>query len=116
MPAKTPVMDNTTAGYTVPMIPSVRGGVNAVNADLITNGTHKANGNDLKWQNYYFSDIDDTDTWTSNIPNIFAVAWQGDQVDTDRVAATVTTAATGIVTFGAENANSKGWLWVMRGQ
>jgi hypothetical protein len=113
--AKTPVMDNTTSGFTVPNLPSVWGGVNAINADLISNGTHKSNANDLKFEIYYFSDIDDTDWWTSNIPNLFAVAWQADQVNADIVAATITTQATGVVTFDAQNANSNGWLWVLRG-
>jgi len=112
MAAKTPVTTTTTAGYVVPAL-GVYGGVNAVNAALITNGTHTANRLGLKMGIYYFSDVDDTDTWTSNIPNIVAVAWQADQANTDKVGASLTTAATGVITFDCENANSNGWLWVL---
>ena len=114
MAAKTPVADNTTSGFTEPG-KSVYGGVNAVAASLITNGTHHADRSGLKLRVFYFSDIDDTDTWTSNIDNIVAVAWQADQADTDKVGASVTTALTGVITFDAENANSVGWLWVLSG-
>lgn len=66
---------------------------------------------------FYFADVDNNDTWTSNIPNIQAVAWQPSNGDDDWVAATVTTQATGVVTFGTDNAASgnSGWLWVLRG-
>jgi hypothetical protein len=68
----------------------------------------------MKLRIFYFSDIDDTDTWTSEIDNIHAVAWQGDRPDNDMQAAGLTTADGGVVTFdGASNKN--GWLWVLSG-
>ena len=114
MAAKTPTMTRSTAGFTEPG-KSLYTGVNAVDADLITNGTHVADRNGFKLDVFYFSDIDDADTWASGIKSIQAVAWQADQADTDKVAATLTAAATGTITFDAENANSNGWLWVLHG-
>lgn len=111
MAAKTPVAVGGS-GYVPPF--NAFTGVNAVAAALITNGTIQGHGG-FKLEVYAFADIDDTDTWTSNIQNIAAVAWQADQADTDKVGASVTTQATGVVTFDVENANSTGWLWVLRG-
>jgi len=112
MAAKTPLTTTSTAGYVVPS-QGIYGGVNAANAAMTTNGTHHASRQDLRLSIFYFTDIDDTDTWTSNIPGIVAVAWQANQADTDKVGATLTTAATGVITFDAQNANSAGWLWVL---
>lgn len=110
MAAKTPVTQGT-AGY--PGANGVFGGVNPISTALITVGALHASVDGMKFRRYYFADIDDTDTWTSNIQGIVAVAWQADQVDADIVAATLTTAATGVITFDAQNANSNGWLWVL---
>ncbi len=117
MAAKTPVTDNTTSGHTVAGL-SVYGGVNAINAALLSNGTHKANRNGLQLSIFHFADVDDdgaADTWTSNIPNIAAVAWQADQADADQVAVTLTIALDGVVTFQGPNTNNVGWLWVLHG-
>jgi hypothetical protein len=65
---------------------------------------------------YYFDDVDDTDTWTSGIPNIAAVAWQADQDTVDDVGARLITQATGVVRFDASSADNQGWLWVLRGK
>lgn len=113
MPPKTPTLTSSTTGYTRPGH-TVFTGVNPVTTAL------KSVGADAKQQGmalevYYFADVDDTDTWASGIQNIRAVAWQADQADTDKVGATITAQATGTITFDAENANSTGWLWVLRG-
>lgn len=119
MAAKTPVSDRSTAGFTDATVPSVFGGVNAVDASLITQGTHHGNAGGFKLRIFHFADIDDADTWTSGISGIIAVAWQPDEADTDKVGATLTTADSttqplgGVITFDAENANSTGWLWVL---
>lgn len=111
MAAKTPAASAATSGFVEPNH-GLYGGVNAVDAALITNGTHQANRSGLRHRAFYFADIDNTDTWTSGLTTIVAVAWQPDQADTDLVGATLTTAATGVVTFAATNANSNGWLHV----
>jgi hypothetical protein len=112
MPPKTPLATKSTAGYVVPEL-GIYGGVNPVATALTSVGQSHPNRSGLKMTTWYFTDIDDTDTWTSGIPGIVAVAWQANQADTDKVGASLTTAATGVVTFDAENANSAGWLWVL---
>ena len=112
MAPKTPVIDRTPAGFVVPG-KGVYGGVNAINGALLTNGKHHADRNGFQLDIFHFADIDDTDTWTSNIEGIIAVAWQADQVDADIVVATLTTADTGVITFDAQNTDSVGWLWVL---
>jgi hypothetical protein len=114
MGAVTPTLTVATAGYTVPNMPSVYGGVNAGGASLITNGTHHANANDLDLQIYFFASVDNGSTWASGIPGIVALAVQGDDIDTDRVAATLTDAASGAVEFGSENGTTPCWVWVLR--
>lgn len=112
MAEKTPITAKTTAGYVDPG-KGVFGGVNAVDAALISNGTHFADRHGFQFSIFPFADIDDGDTWTSGIHGVIAVAWQADQADTDKVGATLTEAATGTITFDAENADSNGWLWVL---
>ena len=114
MAAVTPVTDNTTAGHTVAGM-SVYGGVNPISTALITVGKHHANRNGAKLSIFYFSSVDDTDTWASGIKNIIATAWQADQADADICATTLTTALTGEVTWDCQNASSNGWLWVLHG-
>jgi hypothetical protein len=119
MAAKTPVMTRSTAGHVEPGL-GVYGGVCAVTDNILSDtAEHLANRNGLKLSIFYFgpsasaNDIDNGDTWTSNIQGIKAVAWQGADAADDCCAATLTTAATGVITFQAENANSEGWLWVL---
>lgn len=122
MPAKTPVVDNTTAGYVVPG-KSVYGGVSTTTNNLLSDvDTHIADRQGLKLSIFYFgpsnsaNDIDTGDTWTSNISNIVALAWQPADATDDKVSPSLTTQATGVVTFTAENAtNNEGWLWVLHG-
>jgi hypothetical protein len=118
MPAKTPVTTRSTAGYVIPE-QGVYGGVNAVSASLITNGTLHSNDKDLKLKKYFFSDIDTGDTWASGIQGAVACAWQTDQADADLGGVSITTVKStatpfgAIFTFDVENANSVGWLWVL---
>ena len=111
MAAKTPVTTKTTSGYVEPAA-GIFGGVNPITTTLLLVGKSYAQRADLKEGIYFFSDIDDGDTWTSNIPGIVAVAWQADQADDDLIGATLTTAATGVITFQGETTNATGWLWV----
>ena len=118
MAVKSPVTTTTTAGYVDPNR-TVYGGVNAIAADLISNGTHYPGVAGMRFTRWYFSDMDDTDTWgpTSTPappPRPVAVAWQPDQADTDICAVTITTAGEApVITIDCENANSKGWVWVL---
>ena len=111
MPAKTPVARGTS-GFPAE---GVYAGTVAAASARLTNATFFPNRNGMLLDIFYFADIDDTDTWSSGIPNIAAVAWQPDTATGDLIGATVTTQATGVVTFSATNANSNGWLWVLRG-
>ncbi len=94
----------------------IHGGVNPVTTSLITVGTLHGSLNGLRHTVWPFfgadNDIDDADVWTSGIQGIVALAWQANQANTDLVTATLTTAATGAITFKATNAGSVGWLHV----
>ena len=114
MAAETPELARDTSGYTDPSVPTVWGGVNAGGASLITNGTHFPNAGAFKLDIYFFDAIDNGSTWASGIQGIVALAVQGDDIDTDRVSATLTTAATGAIEFGSENGSTPCWLLVIR--
>jgi hypothetical protein len=68
-------------------------------------------------ETFHFTDVNNGDTWTSNIPNIRQVFWCGDDDTDDWVCPRLTTQATGVVRFGTDNAASAnaGWLLVLRG-
>lgn len=111
MPAKTPVIAGTS-GY--PGKGTYVGVVPVASARLST-GTHQADASGDVLQKFYFANIDNADTWTSNIPNIKAVAWQPDTANSDLVGCSLTTQATGVITFTTGADDKKGWLWVERG-
>jgi hypothetical protein len=122
MGAETPVTTKSTSGYVDPNMPGAYGGVNAGGVSLITTvqaATDKAgftaNIMGLKFQNFFFAAIDNGSTWASGIPNIKHMWVAGDDIDTDRVACTLTDAATGAVEFGSENANTPCWVLVASG-
>jgi hypothetical protein len=113
MAAKTPLTTRGTAGYVEPYL-GVYGGVCAL-ADNIKSGTaeHLANRNGLKLSIWFFTDVDNADTWTSGIKGVKACAWQGADPDDDGGAVSLVTAATGEIGFAMQNADSEGWLWVL---
>jgi hypothetical protein len=95
----------------------------AANASILSNGTHFPDINGWTVSVWYFADIDDTDTWTSEIKNAVAAFWQGDQADTDKASVTITSNTVGgvrarggaVFTFDVESANTNGWLLVIHG-
>jgi hypothetical protein len=106
-------MTISTAGYVDPDR-GVYGGVNTSTADLLTGvNQHYDNVQGMRFSRWFFSDIDDTDSWTSNLPGVVAVAWQGADPDDDAVVPFLEEPVAGKITFQAENANSVGWLWVI---
>jgi hypothetical protein len=64
---------------------------------------------------YYFSDIDDGDTFASGFKGVLATAWQGSDLDGDFVNAHVLNGNTGLVTFQVTGAGTdqSGWLWML---
>ena len=115
MAAKTPVTDTTASGYVDPER-GYFGGVVAA-ADNLRTGTNenRLDRLGLKFSIFFFDNIDDADTWTSNTPNIRAVAFQPADANDDDVRAHLTIQATGVVTFQTGGNDREGWLWVIRG-
>lgn len=78
--------------------------------------------NGLTLSIFYFSAVADTNTWTSEIKNAVACAWQADVADDDDVRASISShTASGargrggaVFTFVAGGTRS-GWLWVLHG-
>lgn len=112
MAARTPVTQGT-AGFCPPE--SFFGTFVSATSDVIstTANIHKFDG--LRFSCHYFADVDDDDTWTSNIPNIIGCFTCGDVHDDDHLTAAVTTQATGVITFGVETEASSGWVLLIRG-
>lgn len=112
MAAKTPVSAGTT-GY----VDAVRGvwtGARGSAEVIQTVGTLSNNRTRFRQLIYYFSDIDDGDTWTSGLPNIQACFWSGDTEAGDACNAVLTTAATGVITFETVSTSDiSGYLLVM---
>jgi hypothetical protein len=54
----------------------------------------------------------DTETLTTGLPGLVAVAWQADDIDADRASVFVSDIATGEVTFDeAETGSIEGYIW-----
>jgi hypothetical protein len=113
MPAKTPATATSTAGYVDPQR-GYYGGELATTETVLANATKANDRLNLIQEQYYFDDVDDTDTWTSGIAGIKQVAWIGNDVDVDVATASLTTAATGVITFQTSASNIKGWvvIWI----
>jgi len=79
-----------------------------------TNGIGEAGVEGAMLEIYDIAAVGDNETWISNIPNILAVAWQSDIVNTDQASCTLIDQATGEVEFGNAGATD-GWIWVLRG-
>jgi len=115
MAAITPVTTKSTAGYVDPK-KGLYGGVCAL-ADNIKSGTaeHLSNRQGLFTSIFFFSDVDNADTWTSGLPAVKACFWQGCDPDDDGGACSLLVAATGQIGFAMQNAASEGWLLVFHG-
>jgi hypothetical protein len=99
MPAKTPV---TLA--TLKAAPTTATWVNPDTGDFTAAGTlTRGDFSSCRHKQYYFSDIDDADTWTSGIPGIKHLAVT--TTSAGAVAASLTTIATGVITFVASAAD-----------
>ncbi len=121
MAVKTPVTDNTVAGYVVPG-KGMYGGVGTTTNNLLTDvDQHLADRQGLKEDIFYFGpsnsakDIDNGDVWTSNIPGIVRVFWSAADATDDLVNPVLTAAANGEITFISTNSNNEGWLLVKHG-
>ncbi len=111
--AVTPAATAATTGFVVPGL-GVYGGVNTSTANLLSVvDEHHANRNGLKMDIFYFSSVGNTNVWTSNIPGIVAVAWQGADADDEACVPFLSMAASGAVTFQMQNSYSEGWLWIL---
>lgn len=106
MAAKTPV---TLA--TLQAAPTTATWVNPGSGDFIAAGT-LTRGFYLgsNHQMFYFSDVDNADTWTSGIKNIKHVAFT--TTSAGAVKAALTTIGTGLITFTTSAANQTGILHV----
>ena len=125
MAAITPVTDKSTAGYVDPSS-GLYGGLNAINASMITtatvdNGGILLNRNGLQLSVFHFVGVSDNDTWdgTSTVApprNVIVVAFQGDDDTDDRGGVTLTTTGAGqtdpVITF-SHGSGGDGWLWVL---
>lgn len=111
MAAKTPVSAGT-AGY-VDQVRGVYTGVRDSAESILSVGTVSNARNRFRQLIFYFSDIDDGDTWASGIQNIQAVFWSGDTEATDAVNAVLTN-ADGTITFETTStSNLSGFVLLM---
>ena len=113
--AATLTTTKSTAGYVDPHL-GMFGGVVSVTANLNT-GTNQpiANRHGLDELIWHVTDIGDADTITFGIPNIVSVWWQSEDASDDLVTVSLTTQATGVVTFKATNAANAGWILLKLG-
>ena len=101
-----------TAGF---VSKGVYGGVATVTNTILTDvAEHLADRSGLKLSIWHLTAVADAETLTTGIDSIKAVAWQPDDCTDDDVRPTLTTQATGIVTFKA-GGSRKGWLWILHG-
>jgi hypothetical protein len=112
MAAKTPI---TSGGPdTFMRHRRVRGGTVAVAETLAANGTTFSDRDKYSLIIEHFTDIDDTDTWTTPWGSrLKAVAVEADDPDGDYITATIT--ADGVVTFSFTGAGTNGtiFLWCL---
>jgi hypothetical protein len=99
-----------TAGF---VDKGVYGGVVTITGELLGDiAEHHPNREGMKLSIWHVTDADNTDTLTTGIDSIVAVAWQADDATDDDCRWALTTQATGILTCVATQANS-GWLWIL---
>ncbi len=113
----TPAITAATTGFVVPGASVYGAGSTAstsTNNLLSDVDKHYANRNGLKFSIFYFAAAANTDTWTSNIPGIVALAWQGADADDDAGVPFLSTPSSGEVTFQMQG-TAEGWLWVLHG-
>lgn len=113
MGAVTPSVSVSDTGYVNPHN-GVFGGVATATNNLRTDvASLRNNVQGCLFTRHYFGDVSTGDTWTSNIPNIVAVAWQPADATDDAAGVFLSAQATGAV--GWIGTNAEGWLWVIHG-
>ena len=108
MAAKTP-----TAAGSANYIDRIRGlqvGPIATGEAYLANGTTSSERNSYITELYYFSDIDDGDTWASGIRGIKSAFWQGEDASTDAVNVSPTDAAGNLFFESNSIDNLSGWV------
>lgn len=108
MAAKTPVAAGTT-GY-VDKIRGLYTGVRAAAEALLAVGTIDNNRTRYRQLLFYFSDIDDGDTWASGIQGIKGVFWSGDTANGDACNASLTNADGTILFETVATSDVNGWV------
>lgn len=108
MAAVTPVSATTTGA-----VDKTRGlwGASAITTSQVitTTGSKLEHGRtNLITELYYFTGVNDADTWASGITGIKACFTMGDDADGDKV--TCAWSAAGTITFDSENASADFWL------
>ncbi len=121
--AETVPTTSGTAGYVQAKLGVFGVGSTASTAinNLNTNvDNQRSNRNGLQMSIIHFADVDNTETWTSELQGAVACAWQGEDADDDAGVAFITVAAAGgrsrsgsVFTFQMQNSTSAGWLWVL---
>jgi len=120
--ARTPTARGT-AGYVQPKLGVFGVGSTASTStnNLLTDVNNpRSNRNGLHLSIIHFADVDNAETWTSEIKGAVACAWQGEDATDDDGAVFITVAAAGgrsrsgsVFQFQMENSTSAGWLWVL---
>jgi hypothetical protein len=108
MAAKTPTVAGS-ANY----IDAIRGlqiGPIATSEAYLANGSVSQDRNSFITELYYFSNIDDGDTWASGINGIKAAFWQGETAATDAVNVSVTDAAGNLFFETNSVSDLSGWV------
>ena len=112
MAAKTPTAASGTSGVDIQR--GLYTGVIIAANDLVSDGTKVNVRQNYILEVYFFSDIDDDDTWASGILGIKACAWQADEgQDADEPVSAQLDTINGSVRFNAKTTNSTGWLWLL---
>lgn len=96
---------------------TTRGGGTAASIHSYQEGTgaHAFAGCKVQQWNFRATGVSDGDTWTTNMPDLVAVLWQGVNAS-DTATAIVTSQATGVVTFTtAEGGAVQGTVYTVRG-
>lgn len=111
MAAKTPVAAGT-AGY-VDKIRGLYTGVRAAAEAILTVGSIDNNRTRFRQMVFYFSDIDDGDTWASGIQGIKACWWMGDTANGDACNVSLTNADGSILFETVATSDVNGWVLLM---
>jgi hypothetical protein len=124
-----------TTGYVDPkkgvwgQVPNLRqnssGVAQTITNNVITDVTnHIADRSNLKLSVFYVSSVENTNTWTSEIKNAVACAWQPEDATDDDVRIAITAVGTasgersrgGSVFTAVAGGTRSGWLWVLHSE